>query len=29
VAASGTHRTLLADQPGYRALVTRAFGDDA
>ncbi|MFC4038672.1 ABC transporter transmembrane domain-containing protein [Dactylosporangium siamense] len=29
VAASGTHRTLLAAQPGYRALVTRAFGDDA
>ncbi|GAB3840888.1 ATP-binding cassette domain-containing protein [Dactylosporangium cerinum] len=29
VAASGTHRTLLAAQPGYRALVNRAFGDDA
>ena len=29
VAASGTHRNLLAAQPGYRALVTRAFGDDA
>ncbi|MGI5183143.1 ABC transporter transmembrane domain-containing protein [Dactylosporangium sp. CA-152071] len=29
VAASGTHRALLAAQPGYRALVTRAFGDDA
>jgi ABC-type multidrug transport system fused ATPase/permease subunit len=29
VAASGTHRELLAAQPGYRALVTRAFGDDA
>ncbi|WP_327011750.1 ABC transporter ATP-binding protein/permease [Dactylosporangium sp. NBC_01737] len=29
VAASGTHRTLLAAHPGYRALVTRAFGGDA
>ncbi|HEX8629942.1 MAG TPA: ABC transporter ATP-binding protein [Catenuloplanes sp.] len=29
VAASGTHRELLAAQPGYRALVTRAFGADA
>jgi ABC-type multidrug transport system fused ATPase/permease subunit len=29
VAASGTHRTLLAAQPGYRALVTRAFGEAA
>jgi ABC-type bacteriocin/lantibiotic exporter with double-glycine peptidase domain len=28
VAASGTHRELLAAQPGYRALVTRAFGAD-
>jgi ABC-type transport system involved in cytochrome bd biosynthesis fused ATPase/permease subunit len=28
VAASGTHRELLAAQPGYHALVTRAFGDD-
>lgn len=28
VAASGTHRELLATQPGYRALVTRAFGDE-
>jgi ABC-type multidrug transport system fused ATPase/permease subunit len=26
VAASGTHRELLAAEPGYRALVTRAFG---
>lgn len=25
VAASGTHRELLATQPGYRALVSRAF----
>lgn len=29
VAASGRHRELLATEPGYRALVTRAFGDDA
>jgi ABC-type multidrug transport system fused ATPase/permease subunit len=29
VAASGTHRELLAASPGYRALVTRAFGDEA
>ena len=29
VAASGTHRALLAAQPGYRALVTRMVGDDA
>jgi ABC-type multidrug transport system fused ATPase/permease subunit len=29
VAASGTHRELLAAEPGYRALVTRAFGDEA
>jgi ABC-type multidrug transport system fused ATPase/permease subunit len=28
VAASGTHRELLSSEPGYRALVTRAFGDD-
>jgi ABC-type multidrug transport system fused ATPase/permease subunit len=28
VAATGTHRTLLAGEPGYRALVTRASGDD-
>ncbi|MEV0131096.1 ABC transporter ATP-binding protein [Dactylosporangium sp. NPDC050688] len=28
VAASGTHRTLLAAHPGYRALVTRAYGDE-
>jgi ABC-type transport system involved in cytochrome bd biosynthesis fused ATPase/permease subunit len=28
VVASGTHRDLLAAEPGYRALVTRAFGDD-
>ncbi|WP_328479053.1 ABC transporter ATP-binding protein/permease [Actinoplanes sp. NBC_00393] len=28
VAASGTHRELLAAEPGYRALVTRVFGDD-
>jgi ABC-type multidrug transport system fused ATPase/permease subunit len=27
VAATGTHRTLLSDEPGYRALVTRVFGD--
>jgi ABC-type multidrug transport system fused ATPase/permease subunit len=29
VAASGTHRELLDTSPGYRALVTRAFGDEA
>ena len=29
VAASGTHRDLLAAEPGYRALVTRVFGEDA
>jgi ABC-type multidrug transport system fused ATPase/permease subunit len=29
VAASGTHRDLLATEPGYRALVTRVFGDEA
>ena len=29
VAASGTHRRLLAAVPGYRELVTRTFGDDA
>jgi len=29
VAASGTHRDLLAAEPGYRALVTRAAGEDA
>jgi ABC-type transport system involved in cytochrome bd biosynthesis fused ATPase/permease subunit len=28
VAASGTHRDLLAAEPGYRALVTRVFGED-
>ena len=28
VAATGTHRELLATEPGYRALVTRVFGDD-
>ena len=28
VAASGTHRDLLATDPGYRALVTRVFGDE-
>jgi ABC-type transport system involved in cytochrome bd biosynthesis fused ATPase/permease subunit len=28
VAATGTHRTLLSEEPGYRALVTRVFGDD-
>jgi ABC-type multidrug transport system fused ATPase/permease subunit len=27
VAASGTHRDLLATDPGYRALVTRVFGE--
>jgi ABC-type transport system involved in cytochrome bd biosynthesis fused ATPase/permease subunit len=27
VAATGTHRELLAAEPGYRALVTRVFGD--
>jgi hypothetical protein len=29
VAASGTHRGLLAAEPGYRALVTRVFGEDS
>ncbi len=29
VAASGTHRDLLATEPGYRALVTRVSGDEA
>ena len=29
VAATGTHRELLATEPGYRALVTRAAGEDA
>jgi ABC-type transport system involved in cytochrome bd biosynthesis fused ATPase/permease subunit len=29
VAASGTHRELLAASPGYRALVSRAFGDQS
>ncbi len=29
VAATGTHRELLAAEPGYRALVTRAAGEDA
>jgi len=28
VAATGTHRELLAAEPGYRALVTRVYGDD-
>ncbi|MEU4619258.1 ABC transporter ATP-binding protein [Actinoplanes sp. NPDC023801] len=28
VAATGTHRELLASVPGYRALVARAFGDE-
>jgi ABC-type multidrug transport system fused ATPase/permease subunit len=28
VAATGTHRELLASDPGYRALVTRVFGED-
>ncbi|MEU8813678.1 ABC transporter ATP-binding protein [Actinoplanes sp. NPDC048796] len=28
VAASGTHRDLLAGEPGYRALVTRVFGEE-
>jgi ABC-type multidrug transport system fused ATPase/permease subunit len=28
VAATGTHRELLAADPGYRTLVTRVFGDD-
>ncbi len=28
VAASGTHRELLATTPGYRDLVTRVFGED-
>ncbi|WP_306661530.1 ABC transporter transmembrane domain-containing protein [Mangrovihabitans endophyticus] len=29
VAASGTHRRLLADEPGYRDLVTRTAGEPA
>ncbi len=29
VAASGTHRELLASTPGYQDLVTRTFGEDA
>ncbi|GAA4951825.1 ABC transporter ATP-binding protein [Actinoplanes utahensis] len=29
VAATGTHRGLLAAEPGYRALVARAFGEDS
>ncbi|MFI5934586.1 ABC transporter transmembrane domain-containing protein [Actinoplanes sp. NPDC051494] len=29
VAATGDHRALLATTPGYRALVTRVFGEDA
>ena len=29
VAATGTHRELLATEPGYRALVARVFGEDA
>ncbi|MDP9793315.1 ABC-type multidrug transport system fused ATPase/permease subunit [Catenuloplanes nepalensis] len=29
VAATGTHRALLAESAGYRALVTRAFGEDS
>ncbi|WP_203781993.1 ABC transporter transmembrane domain-containing protein [Paractinoplanes rishiriensis] len=29
VAATGTHRELLATSPGYRSLVTRVFGEDA
>jgi len=28
VAATGTHRELIASVPGYRALVTRVFGED-
>jgi ABC-type transport system involved in cytochrome bd biosynthesis fused ATPase/permease subunit len=28
VAATGTHRSLIADEPGYRELVTRVFGED-
>jgi ABC-type multidrug transport system ATPase subunit len=28
VAATGTHRELLAAEPGYRALVTRVFGEE-
>jgi ABC-type multidrug transport system fused ATPase/permease subunit len=28
VAATGTHRELLATVPGYRSLVTRVFGED-
>ncbi|WP_236049215.1 ABC transporter transmembrane domain-containing protein [Paractinoplanes ovalisporus] len=29
VAATGTHRSLLLENPGYRALVSRVFGEDA
>ncbi|WP_255658752.1 ABC transporter ATP-binding protein [Actinoplanes sp. L3-i22] len=29
VAATGTHRELLAAEPGYRTLVTRVFGEEA
>jgi ABC-type multidrug transport system fused ATPase/permease subunit len=29
VAATGTHRSLLASEPGYRDLVNRVFGDDS
>ena len=29
VAATGTHRELLASVPGYRTLVTRVFGEDS
>ncbi|HEX5202824.1 ABC transporter transmembrane domain-containing protein [Paractinoplanes rhizophilus] len=28
VAATGTHRSLLAGEPGYRDLVTRVFGEE-
>ncbi|MFF5288651.1 ABC transporter ATP-binding protein [Paractinoplanes globisporus] len=28
VAATGTHRELLATEPGYRTLVTRVFGEE-
>lgn len=28
VAATGTHRELLADQPGYRRLISRGLGED-
>jgi ABC-type multidrug transport system fused ATPase/permease subunit len=29
VVATGTHRELIASEPGYRALVTRVFGGDS